>query len=89
MGMILTDDKSIGHFLIYGFTNLKYFLMSKNMRTIALYLPNDKNHRLKTLADQRIKINQLFNEMAILLLPDFGTGTRFRIEAQRLRGNFN
>ena len=48
------------------------------------FFNDDKYHRLKILADQRgISINQLFNEMATLLLSDFDAETRFKLRAER------
>ena len=57
------------------------------MTALTLRLPEDKHRRLKALARQRgVSINRLLDEAATLLLTEFDAETRFRLRAERGRG---
>ena len=57
------------------------------MTALTLRLPDDKHRRLKALAQQRgVSINRLLDEAATLLLTEFDAETRFRLRAERGRG---
>ena len=57
------------------------------MTALTLRLSEDKHRRLKTLAQQRgVSINRLLDEATTLLLTEFDAETRFRLRAERGRG---
>jgi predicted transcriptional regulator len=57
------------------------------MTALTLRIPEDKHRRLKVLARQRgVSINHLLDEATTLLLTEFDAETRFRLRAERGRG---
>jgi hypothetical protein len=57
------------------------------MTAMTLRIPEDKHRRLKVLAKQRgVSINHLLDEATTLLLTEFDAETRFRLRAERGRG---
>jgi len=57
------------------------------MSALTVRLPDDKQQRLRALADSRgTTLNRLINDMATVMLVEFDAETRFKLRAGRGTG---
>ena len=56
------------------------------MSALTVCLPDDQQHRLRTLADSRGTTLNLIDDMATVMLAEFDAETRFKLRAGRGTG---